>query len=48
MSPLWSVIGECQSCECALMSPAINEFGMLVSRVSSVVRLASSDCWLVV
>ena len=42
MSPLWSVIGECQSGEWALMSPVMTEFGrlvrwwkVLVSRVSS-------------
>ncbi len=27
-SPLWSGVGECQSCEWALMSPAIREFGI--------------------
>ena len=28
--PLWSSVGECQSVECALMSPAMREFSSVV------------------
>ena len=42
ISPLWSAIDKCQSCECALMSPAFMEFGIFVSLVKRVVMLASS------
>jgi len=43
-SPLWSGIGEYHSCECALTSPVISEFGMLVRRVKRVVMCWSSVC----
>ena len=45
--PLWSVVGEYQRSEWALISPAMIEFGVLVKWFISVVMLVSLVCWLV-
>ena len=45
ISPLWSLIDECHSGQCAFMSPAMREFGMFASLVNRAVMRASSISW---
>jgi len=43
--PLWSFVGECQSVECAFISPVIMLFWSVVSVVSMSVMSLSSVVW---